>query len=80
MNSLALNFASMQQTENSRGFSELGENKQLLIAMLYFRYFSKGILNIINCLKLIYSSTFHFTPTLKKGDTVYFTSIIFIKD
>jgi len=31
---LALNFASTQQTENPRGFSEVGENKQLLIAIV----------------------------------------------
>jgi len=29
---LALNFASTHLTENPRGFSEVGENKQLLIA------------------------------------------------
>ncbi|SHK07762.1 hypothetical protein, partial [Pseudozobellia thermophila] len=29
-----LNFASTHQTENPRGFSEVGENKQLLIAIL----------------------------------------------
>lgn len=29
---LALNFASTHQTENPRGFSEVSENKQLLIA------------------------------------------------
>ena len=31
---LALNFASTHQTENPRGFSEVGENKQLLIAIV----------------------------------------------
>jgi len=31
---LALNLASTHQTENSRGFSEVGENKQLLIAIV----------------------------------------------
>ena len=31
---LALNFSSTHQTENPRGFSEVGENKQLLIALL----------------------------------------------
>jgi len=31
---LALNFASTHQTENPPGFSEVGENKQLLIAIV----------------------------------------------
>ena len=31
---LALNFASTHQTENPRGFSEVGENKQLLITIV----------------------------------------------
>ncbi len=31
---LVLNFASTHQTENPRGFSEVGENKQLLIAIV----------------------------------------------
>ena len=31
---LALNFASTHQTENPRGFSEVVENKQLLIAIV----------------------------------------------
>ena len=31
---LALNFASTHQAENPRGFSEVGENKQLLIAIV----------------------------------------------
>jgi len=31
---LALNFASTRQTENPRGFSEAGKNKQLLIAIV----------------------------------------------
>ncbi|MDC6391167.1 hypothetical protein PP182_20950, partial [Maribacter sp. PR1] len=34
MRGLALNFASTHQTENPRGFSEVGENKQLLIAIV----------------------------------------------
>lgn len=41
---LALNFASTYKTENPRGFSEVGENKQLLIAIvgnwLYFNWFN----------------------------------------
>ena len=40
---LAQNFASTHQTENPRGFSEVGENKQLFIAIvcsfLYFSYY-----------------------------------------
>jgi hypothetical protein len=31
---LAINFASTHQIENPRGFSEVGENKQLLIAIV----------------------------------------------
>jgi len=31
---LALNFASTHQAENPQGFSEVGENKQLLIAIV----------------------------------------------
>tara|TARA_R110000850_G_scaffold253452_1_gene378689 strand:+ start:65 stop:190 length:126 start_codon:yes stop_codon:yes gene_type:complete len=31
---LALNFTSTHQTENPRGFSEVGDNKQLLIAIV----------------------------------------------
>ncbi|MDC6389904.1 hypothetical protein PP182_14495, partial [Maribacter sp. PR1] len=34
MRGLALNFASTHQTENPRGFSEVGENKQLFIAIV----------------------------------------------
>jgi hypothetical protein len=36
---LALNFASTHQTENPRGFSEVGENKQLLIAIVSQSFF-----------------------------------------
>ena len=36
---LARNFASTHQTENPRGFSEVGENKQLLIAIVVWRIF-----------------------------------------
>jgi len=31
---LVINFASTHQTENPQGFSEVGENKQLLIAIV----------------------------------------------
>ncbi|OEJ98615.1 hypothetical protein A8C32_05290 [Flavivirga aquatica] len=34
MRGLALNFASTHQTENPRGFSEVGKNKQLFIAVV----------------------------------------------
>jgi len=37
---LARNFASTHQAENPRGFSEVGENKQLLIAIVVHSYFS----------------------------------------
>tara|TARA_B100000378_G_scaffold228101_1_gene192477 strand:- start:245 stop:379 length:135 start_codon:yes stop_codon:yes gene_type:complete len=36
---LARNFASTHQTENPSGFSEVGENKQLLIAIVVTRTF-----------------------------------------
>jgi len=36
---LALNFASTHQDENPRGFSEVGEKKQLLIAIVVPSYF-----------------------------------------
>jgi len=35
---LAVNFVSTHQTENLRGFSEVGENKQLLIAIVVKRF------------------------------------------
>ncbi|PRX57504.1 hypothetical protein CLV81_1509 [Flagellimonas meridianipacifica] len=34
LSDLAVNFISTHQTENPRGFSEVGENKQLLIAIV----------------------------------------------
>ncbi|GGZ94555.1 hypothetical protein GCM10007028_36060 [Algibacter mikhailovii] len=40
MRGLAINFASTHQTENLRGFSEVGENKQLLIAIVVARFYS----------------------------------------
>ncbi|QDO94249.1 hypothetical protein FNB79_09785 [Formosa sediminum] len=40
MRGLVLNFASTHQTENPRGFSEEGENKQLLIAIVVKRFYS----------------------------------------
>jgi hypothetical protein len=36
---LALNFASVHQDENYRGFSEVGKNKQLFTAFVVVRYF-----------------------------------------
>ncbi|EMQ93770.1 hypothetical protein D778_01531 [Xanthomarina gelatinilytica] len=39
MRVLALNFASTHQTENPRGFSEVGETKQLLIAIVVVSVF-----------------------------------------
>ncbi|BAO76437.1 hypothetical protein WPG_2349 [Winogradskyella sp. PG-2] len=36
---LALNFASTHQAENPRGFSEVGENKQLLITIVVKRIY-----------------------------------------
>ncbi|EAP87155.1 hypothetical protein CA2559_00330 [Croceibacter atlanticus HTCC2559] len=40
MRGLALNFASTHQTENPLGFSEVDENKQLLIAIVSSSYFT----------------------------------------
>ncbi len=40
---LALNFASTHQTENPRGFSEVGENQQLLIAIVGHSVFYFGV-------------------------------------
>ncbi|RCU56405.1 hypothetical protein DU428_13160 [Oceanihabitans sediminis] len=45
MRGLAPNFASTHQTENPRGFSEVGENKQLLIAIVRQRI----LFIIFNC-------------------------------
>ena len=43
---LAINFASTIQAENSRGFSEVGEDKQLLIAIVtrFFYFFRPSIM------------------------------------
>ena len=45
MRGLALNFASTHQTENPRGFSEVGENQQLIIAIVVLSLFSIYIFN-----------------------------------
>ncbi|GFD96350.1 hypothetical protein KUL154_50830 [Alteromonas sp. KUL154] len=39
MRGLALNFESMHQAENPRGFSEVGDNKQLLITIVVHSIF-----------------------------------------
>ena len=39
MRGLALKFTNTHQTENPHGFSEVSENKQLLIAIVVRRYF-----------------------------------------
>jgi hypothetical protein len=46
---LARNFESTYQTENSCGFSEVGANKQLLIAILSlsYLYFSRFLISTI---------------------------------
>jgi len=36
---LAINFANTHQAENPRGFSEVGENQQLLIAIVGHSFF-----------------------------------------
>jgi len=38
---LAVNFASTHQTENPQGFSEVGENQQLLIAIVVRSFFKR---------------------------------------
>ncbi|TWO30402.1 hypothetical protein E1J38_014795 [Seonamhaeicola sediminis] len=48
MRGLALNFASTLQTENPPGFSEVGENKQLLIANVVRRYFLYFVLFLLS--------------------------------
>ena len=45
MRGLALNFASTYQAENPRGFSEVGENEQLLIAIVVVSVFFIYLLN-----------------------------------
>jgi len=44
---LAINFASTHQTENPRGFSEVGENKQLLIANVRHSFYLSFTFSII---------------------------------
>jgi len=41
---LAINFASTYKTENPRGFSEVGEKKQLLIAIVVRWFFNLFII------------------------------------
>ena len=43
---LVRTFASTRQAENPRGFSEVGENNQLLIAIVVVRYFLLLIISI----------------------------------
>jgi hypothetical protein len=43
---LALNFASKHQAENPRGFSEVVENKQLLIAIVSCSFYNIGSYSI----------------------------------
>ncbi|MAX71892.1 MAG: hypothetical protein CMC76_12480 [Flavobacteriaceae bacterium] len=47
MRGLARNFASTHQTENPRGFSEVGENKQLLIAIVGHSIFLNSVYKFI---------------------------------
>ena len=39
MRGLALKFTNTHQTENPHGFSEVGEDKQLLIAIVVWRFY-----------------------------------------
>ncbi|RCS28516.1 hypothetical protein DUT90_00180 [Polaribacter sp. WD7] len=56
MRGLALNFANRHQTENPRRFSEVGENKQLHIAIVTTRYFS----STVNDLRLVLKFQFYY--------------------
>ncbi|MAC84254.1 MAG: hypothetical protein CL624_08975 [Arcobacter sp.] len=49
MRGLALNFASTHQVGNSAGISKVGENKQLLIAIVVCSYFLSAVIRC--CLK-----------------------------
>tara|TARA_R110002072_G_scaffold250759_1_gene409543 strand:+ start:776 stop:901 length:126 start_codon:yes stop_codon:yes gene_type:complete len=40
-----INFASTHQAENPQGFSEVGENKQLLIAIVVLSLFFNFLIN-----------------------------------
>ncbi|RSC93249.1 hypothetical protein EI424_12530 [Tenacibaculum singaporense] len=51
MRGLVINLASTLQTENPRGFSEVGENKQLLIAIVSGSFFKT---NVLLCLVIRY--------------------------
>ena len=64
---LILNFVSAYYVGYSFRNSYVDENKQLPIAIVVRWLISIGKLHITNGLKLIDSSTFHFTPSLKKG-------------
>ncbi|QCD61589.1 hypothetical protein B9C57_03070 [Tenacibaculum maritimum] len=49
MHGLALNFASTHQTENPRGFSEVDENKQLLITIVASSFLFSYVIVQSNC-------------------------------
>ncbi|AUS06849.1 hypothetical protein C1A40_15985 [Tamlana carrageenivorans] len=58
MRGLELNFASTHQTENPLGFSEVSENKQLLIAIVVHSAFYSGFIFTIFPSCIITSSLF----------------------
>ncbi|MAX71912.1 MAG: hypothetical protein CMC76_12580 [Flavobacteriaceae bacterium] len=65
MRGLEIKLASTYQAENPRGFSEVGENKQLLIAIVVcsFFYFSRFLISIRWC-KILTISTISFSTFL----------------
>ena len=62
---LALNFASTQQTENPRGFSEVGENKQLIIHGVGHSNFN--LYYSVCQLSLCFFSLSHFSQFARQG-------------
>ena len=54
---LAINFASTHQTENPQGFSEVSENKQLLIAIVVSSYFIISVSNFFSTTLPFFSCT-----------------------
>jgi hypothetical protein len=70
---LVLNFASTHQTENPRGFSEVGENKQLLIAIVGKSFLFYYFLGDTFFVEVFFEVTLLFTELF--FDSVLFFSI-----
>jgi len=51
---LVLNCASTHQTENPQGFSEVGENKQLLIAIVAYSIFTSNQEHLVGIILHVY--------------------------